>query len=450
MLSRVDDQVSETELALLTGLNAQQVETALERLAELGAIRLEAVTHRPPAGEMDAVVNEAFAELRQTLPEIPSEAEIEMSPASPLDEICDLDFDEKTRILELYQRLDTLDHYGLLSVPRSADKRAIKRAYYEIAPSFHPDRYFRKNLGSFKPKMETIFGRLTLAHDTLTRKAERANYDARLAAFEKARSPNNGRRSNPPTGGSPQSSDAFSSTARPSPPPAELTSDEERLRRVALKRRLLGRNSPSQPPSQPPPSSRPGLSAAESALQTLQERRRFAQDGAQRVVVARYLNAAREAQSRGDFSKAAQLLHLAREADPNDGEVAAAQEQMARAAAFALGQSHLEKGDEFAEQDRWREAADSYSKAANHLPRDVDAQIKTARAILKSQGDVRKAVDFARRAASLDPKLFEARQILIESYFAAGLGLLAKKELEALHEIAPNDARLAKIARRIR
>ena len=54
----------------------------------------------------------------------------------------------------------------------SADKKAIKDAYYVLAAEYHPDRYFRKRLGTFKSKMEAVFNRLTVAHDTLTRKAE--------------------------------------------------------------------------------------------------------------------------------------------------------------------------------------------------------------------------------------------------------------------------------------
>ena len=44
----------------------------------------------------------------------------------------------------------TLDHYALLGVARSADRKALKRAYFDLAARFHPDKYFRKKLGSYK------------------------------------------------------------------------------------------------------------------------------------------------------------------------------------------------------------------------------------------------------------------------------------------------------------
>ena len=42
-------------------------------------------------------------------------------------------------------------------------KKEIKAAYYRMAPEFHPDRWFRRELGSFKSRLEAIFTRITEA-----------------------------------------------------------------------------------------------------------------------------------------------------------------------------------------------------------------------------------------------------------------------------------------------
>ena len=63
----------------------------------------------------------------------------------------------------------------------------LKRAYFELAARFHPDRYFRKKLGSFKQRMEVIFGRITLAQETLGKEDRRAEYDAYLAERQRSR-----------------------------------------------------------------------------------------------------------------------------------------------------------------------------------------------------------------------------------------------------------------------
>lgn len=92
----------------------------------------------------------------------------------------DLTVEQKNGIDALLRQLETVDLYELLGVPRGAEKKEIKRAYNERATKFHPDRFFRKRLGSFKQKMETIFSRMTEALDTLCSPERRAHYDVVL------------------------------------------------------------------------------------------------------------------------------------------------------------------------------------------------------------------------------------------------------------------------------
>ena len=44
------------------------------------------------------------------------------------------------------------------------------------------DRYFGKNVGSFKPKLEKVFARLTESYNVLSRNQSRTEYDAYLRA----------------------------------------------------------------------------------------------------------------------------------------------------------------------------------------------------------------------------------------------------------------------------
>jgi curved DNA-binding protein CbpA len=104
-----------------------------------------------------------------------------------LAEDVELDMDLRRKVLEMHRNLGLLDFYALLGVDRTADKKAVKRAYYDLAARFHPDRHFRKNLGSFKVRTEAIFARLTLAHDALSDEQKRVEYDAYLRERQKAR-----------------------------------------------------------------------------------------------------------------------------------------------------------------------------------------------------------------------------------------------------------------------
>jgi tetratricopeptide (TPR) repeat protein len=94
--------------------------------------------------------------------------------------------DQKT-ILDLYAQLERIDHYRLLGVSATDDVKTIRRAYFVKAKEHHPDRYFRKEIGSLKPKIDAIFAALAKAEAVLGSKTERANYDAYLSERLKTR-----------------------------------------------------------------------------------------------------------------------------------------------------------------------------------------------------------------------------------------------------------------------
>src|SRR3954465_8886914 len=103
-----------------------------------------------------------------------------MADRPELSEDVDLDMDTRKYILDLYDRIDRLTHYEVLGVPRDADKKTIKRTYFRLAALLHPDRYFTKKLGSYKPKLEILFARVTEAFEVLSAADKRAKYDAML------------------------------------------------------------------------------------------------------------------------------------------------------------------------------------------------------------------------------------------------------------------------------
>ena len=57
----------------------------------------------------------------------------------------------------------------------------MSAAYFEASRVFHPDRYFGKNLGSFRGRLERVFQRLAEAHDTLTETLARGRLTRRVA-----------------------------------------------------------------------------------------------------------------------------------------------------------------------------------------------------------------------------------------------------------------------------
>lgn len=203
LLSRVDAMLSERELALVTGLPLSTVVSALDRLEQLGAISFATDSalesgatrrsERPPAFRSSPPPGRGEGARLPSTPPLAAKAGDGMSLAPPLydpaelDEDVEIDPERRRRILDLFYRLDDLTYYELIGVGEHDEKKQIKSAYYALAPEFHPDKYFRKRLGSYKAKIEAIFARLTIAHDVLTAKARRAEYDEYLEQLHRNR-----------------------------------------------------------------------------------------------------------------------------------------------------------------------------------------------------------------------------------------------------------------------
>src|ERR1700733_11690702 len=215
ILSRIDGKANEKELSGLTGLSVDQVRSSLEKLESLQVITLlrkgttppppPAVSPppptpasplpKPPGPSADPAAAAASSDhaagaladplgmskrLRAAIAAIPADA-------AELAEDIDLPGPFRMRILGAHSVLASLDYYELLGLERSVDKKGVKRSYFELAALFHPDRYFRKRLGSFKLKMETLFGTVTEAYDTLSDKVRRAEYDTYLVDLDRTR-----------------------------------------------------------------------------------------------------------------------------------------------------------------------------------------------------------------------------------------------------------------------
>lgn len=102
-----------------------------------------------------------------------------------LAEPCDLDVEQKRRILHIHTVLPTVTHFELLGLSPDADKKDIKRNYFRLSKEFHPDRFYNKNLASYREKLNAIFTRLTHAFETLSDDGKRAAYVLQVKARRK-------------------------------------------------------------------------------------------------------------------------------------------------------------------------------------------------------------------------------------------------------------------------
>ena len=60
---------------------------------------------------------------------------------------------------------------------RTADVKAVKRAYFKLSKEFHPDRYFGRELGDYRDKLTKIFQAIKAAFELLSDKDRRAAYE---------------------------------------------------------------------------------------------------------------------------------------------------------------------------------------------------------------------------------------------------------------------------------
>lgn len=511
LFSRIDAMANERDLSLTTGLSPADVATALDRLEQLGAIerggppappapRASASgSHArvvpppspsqarvpPPSPSQARVPPPSPSQDRAAPPPVPAQVEAASGSAplydpAELDEVVEIDDDKKRRILDLFYRLEDLTYYEVLGVEPQAEKKRIKSAYYALAPEFHPDRFFRKNLGSYKAKIEAVFNRVTIAHDVLTAKDRRAEYDEYLVQTQKNRvmaaiieqtprdvarvqaavdvaagaqvtdhASSPGRYASEPAP-IPPAPEPSAVSARPAVELGPVSAEDAKSRRATLARKLSGTmrkptlpTSASASPSQDPES-------LQRTAEALRERHDASVAAARRAQLQSHLDQGKSALDQQQFAAAANAYRIAASLAPDDQAVQATCAEAVRLADAALADGYWRQALYEEGQDRWAEAALSYSKVCNGRPTSAKAHERVAVATLKSSANIRRAVDFARRAVELEPKSAQFRLTLASAYMAAGLERSALGEIERALELAPGDPKIKDLAQQVR
>lgn len=84
-------------------------------------------------------------------------------------------------VLEFQAKIASLNYYDILGINRGATEEEIKKAYFNLARRFHPDRFGREISPTWRDKINEIFDRLTKAYKTLIDREARRKYDLSLA-----------------------------------------------------------------------------------------------------------------------------------------------------------------------------------------------------------------------------------------------------------------------------
>jgi hypothetical protein len=210
--SRIDGVTTLRDLLLMTGFAPDHAVQIVRRLRALGAVLLPGesaapvrrppsdtakgvgVAPAPPPRRPDSVVTPltppaAAPEPARTLrtPEPPAARRPTESTPIVDDDLVDPDADElaalaepvelddveRRRVLAMARRVTASNPRALLGVGLDADKQAIKRAYFRLSKDFHPDRFYRRKLGSYGARLAAVFEALSHAYEELTTSSAR-------------------------------------------------------------------------------------------------------------------------------------------------------------------------------------------------------------------------------------------------------------------------------------
>ncbi len=164
VLSRVDGRTTLGQILALVPFERAVTIATLRRLWLAGALDLPGVER--PRGVVPAAASSP------SVPVVPAAAPTPIAPSAPPSppHPSGLPEEYRRRIDSVFFALEDLDAHALLELPRGADSKEIKRAYFRLSKEFHPDRHFGKNLGEYHDRLSKIFQAVKSAFEELTGK----------------------------------------------------------------------------------------------------------------------------------------------------------------------------------------------------------------------------------------------------------------------------------------
>lgn len=363
LLSRIDGRTPWTLLREIGGLTPAEVDARIEAWIEQGVLEL---------------VDPASLRPKKRL--APGEVDLDA-----LDESLDIDLDVQRRILDFEANLGA-PYHELLGVARDADAKEIKRAYFKLSKEFHPDRYFRREIGSHAKRLEAIFKRILEAYELLSDPTARAEVEKSMAAAASAR---------------PQPGPAPAAGAAPSPPGAPP--------RPLTKLELLRARMPFKLPES-----------------VFAERRQRARE---------FFDSAQQELARNRFVEASQTIRLAIAFDPFEdryrerfGEVQARAVELRAEALVAEAEAATTAGG-ITDDKRYAQVLRLYEEALLYRPHDPSLNDRAARAAIHCK-QLTKAVEYAETALAHSPEVAQHHVTMALVHRARGNQGHAIKSLE--------------------
>lgn len=171
LFSRIDGLTPWRLLREIGGIPPDDVDACLRRWLDQGALDVVGGRGAATASGAGAKPSGGGATVSGPAPpvdaaEAPSNAPIVIDE-SALDDRLDIGLDAQRRILE-YEASLGRPYHELLGVQPGAAPKDVKKAYFKLSKEFHPDRYFRKQIGGYAARLDRIFKKVLEAHEILS------------------------------------------------------------------------------------------------------------------------------------------------------------------------------------------------------------------------------------------------------------------------------------------
>jgi len=169
LLSRIDGKIKLKEIYQLSMIDKDSTAMIIKKLIDNKVIEIVSAPEEKPDDSPKRIIpipERDYGDFIFNLIELQEDVEIP-------DEL-------KKEILYVYANLGTMTKYELLALDSSANENEIKKAFFKLSKLYHPDNYFRKNLGAFKSKISAIYGALVEANNLFANKVRAQEYRRNL------------------------------------------------------------------------------------------------------------------------------------------------------------------------------------------------------------------------------------------------------------------------------
>ncbi len=332
--------------------------------------------------------------------------------AKQIDPSLDLAVELQGRLLLLERRLDA-PYHEVLGVAADAERPALKKAFFRLSRDFHPDRYFRRNLGPYEARVDRVYKKIVEAYELLSDPTARSEIERSLAAAAGTAPPASG---GAPSTGPPPTQAPGGPASRAGDAGAGTASDASDAPQAPRRRRV-----PLRPRSH-------GFS-----LHNRVQRERKAK-------AKRLFESGMAAFAREQWVDAAGSVRLAIAFDPWNEAFKDRFVDVQRKAHEVLSERHLKEAENAVDVRDFAAATKAYEEAIHYRAHDPRLLFQAAELLVATDGDLHRAKEWAQSAVEIEPENADYHRLLGQVFRAAGLDANARREIETALELDPTNA----------